>query len=84
MKRRTFVTRLAAAGGALTLGLGCSRKINSENEENTSESIATLSGKRTITEPLREIEVLTETDVVVLGGGPAGVAAAIAAARGGS
>src|ERR1700691_613962 len=36
---------------------------------------------QTIVEPEREVPVLTETDVLVVGGGPAGTAAAIAAAR---
>ena len=37
-----------------------------------------------IQEPARDIRVLTEVDVVVCGGGPAGCAAAIAAARNGA
>lgn len=36
---------------------------------------------RTITEPAREIPVIAEVDVLVAGGGPAGFAAAVAAAR---
>ena len=36
---------------------------------------------RTITEPAREIEVIHETDVLVVGSGPGGLAAALAAAR---
>src|SRR5580704_14999284 len=36
---------------------------------------------RTFLEPAREIPVFAETDVLVVGGGPAGTAAAIAAAR---
>jgi hypothetical protein len=42
-------------------------------------------GKRkTILEPAREVDVCQETDVLVVGGGPAGVAAAVAAARNGA
>ncbi|MBI4284011.1 MAG: FAD-dependent oxidoreductase, partial [Chloroflexi bacterium] len=39
---------------------------------------------RTITEAAREINVCQEADVVVVGGGPAGVAAAVSAARNGA
>jgi len=36
---------------------------------------------KTISEPARQVPVFAETDVLVVGGGPAGTAAAIAAAR---
>lgn len=39
---------------------------------------------RTITEPSRETPVVDQVDVLVAGGGPAGIAAAIAAARSGA
>ena len=38
----------------------------------------------TISEPQRDIPVIAEVDVVVVGGGPAGVCAAVAAARAGA
>ena len=41
-------------------------------------------GERTITEPSRQLRVCRETEVLVVGGGPAGVAAAVAAARNGA
>jgi hypothetical protein len=43
-----------------------------------------IADARTIYEPAREICVCDEADVVVVGGGPAGIAAAVAAARTGA
>ena len=37
-----------------------------------------------IIEPSRETEVVAETEILILGGGPAGIAAATAAARTGA
>jgi len=44
--------------------------------------MATAKG-RTFVEPARELDVLADADVVVLGGGPGGIPAAVAAARAG-
>lgn len=44
----------------------------------------TKSAAKTIIEPSQELRVCRETEVLVVGGGPAGVAAAIAAARNGA
>ncbi|MBN1630927.1 MAG: FAD-dependent oxidoreductase, partial [Thermoleophilia bacterium] len=45
---------------------------------------AMSSADKTILEPARQLRVCHETEVLVVGGGPAGVAAAIAAARNGA
>jgi thioredoxin reductase len=39
---------------------------------------------QTIYEPAREIPIARDTDVIVVGGGPAGLATAVAAARAGA
>ena len=41
-------------------------------------------GAKTITEAQREVQVIRETDVIVVGGGPGGIAAAVSAARAGA
>jgi NADPH-dependent 2,4-dienoyl-CoA reductase/sulfur reductase-like enzyme len=43
-----------------------------------------MAAAKTITEAKREIKVVRETDVIVVGGGPGGIAAAVSAARGGA
>jgi len=40
-----------------------------------------MNDKKTITESSREIPIIAETEVLVVGGGPAGISAAVAAAR---
>ena len=47
-------------------------------------SAARLSGLRQITEPARTIDVIHETDVLVVGSGPGGLGAALGAARTGA
>jgi hypothetical protein len=88
MKRRDFLTRAMITGGALSLGFGCRRRIEPvESGEKTTGTLMPggmpLPGN-TISEPAKDIPVLAETDVLVIGGGPAGTAAAIAASRAGA
>ncbi|MDD4425718.1 MAG: FAD-dependent oxidoreductase [Mariniphaga sp.] len=85
MQRRNFLTRLMLAGGAFTLGPACGRRINLEQTESSEANgdLSLITGNR-ITEPERQIPVLAETDVLVIGGGPSGAAAAIAASRTGA
>ncbi|MCG6186570.1 FAD-dependent oxidoreductase [Maribellus maritimus] len=84
MKRRDFVTRIIVAGSALSMGVSCGRKIEGDQQETPAPLSEATEPQRTITEPAREIPVIAETDVLVIGGGPAGVAAAIAASRAGA
>jgi len=84
MKRREFVTSLMLTGGALGLGVSCGRKIEPSKTEKSSTAPSVLATGNTITEPARQIPVLAQTDVLVIGGGPAGAAAAIAASRTGA
>lgn len=85
MKRRDFVTNLIITGSAITLGASCKQQAVPDRPLNGD----TLAGQevasaKLVTEPARQIPVLAETDVLVIGGGPAGTAAAIAASRTGA
>ena len=83
MKRRNFINNMFVAGGAMVVGSACTRTIS--NSSQGAAPIAEISGLAgEIVEPARKIPVLAKTDVLVIGGGPAGVAAAVAAARGGA
>jgi ribulose 1,5-bisphosphate synthetase/thiazole synthase len=85
MKRRDFVSRVIITGGALSLGVGCKRRIEPVvAPEDKAPIISKSESGRTVKEPERQIPVLAETDVLVIGGGPAGTAAAIAASRTGA
>ena len=85
MKRRDFVTRVLITGGAISLGIGCKRKIEPDSKEAAKiPDTANQTTGKILTEPERQIPVLAETDVLVIGGGPAGTAAAIAASRTGA
>ena len=81
MKRRDFLSRAAMAGGAIVIGAGCSRTIEKKGVNAPSEEDSASEETGFITEPQRRIPVFATTDVLVVGGGPAGTAAAIAASR---
>lgn len=76
---------MVLSSGSLVLGAGCGRKIESisMDSETGIETPVAESGN-TILEPAKQIPILAETDVLVIGGGPAGTAAAIAASRTGA
>ncbi len=68
MRRRTFISAIPAVSGA---AIGAPGAVHATSGD-------------TVTEPARKVPVFADTDVLVAGGGPAGVAAAISAARAGS
>lgn len=76
MKRRKFLSTLAVSAGALAA--------RCQTESNDMPKSTAAGGGNTILEPAREIPVIAEPDVLVVGGGPAGVAAAISAGRTGA
>ncbi len=85
MKRRSFLSNVVLTSGSLILGTACGRKIESFPTETETGMAAPVSENRnTVLEPARQIPILAETDVLVIGGGPAGTAAAIAASRTGA
>lgn len=81
MDRRQFLKNtMLGAGAFATSGSLSAKKIST-----TEKSKTPLQAKGGfITEPSREIAVVDSADVVVVGGGPAGVAAAISASRQGA
>lgn len=85
MKRRDFLTKAAIAAGTIGLGIGCKRRIEPSVSETDQPAVngVTATG-RSVIEPSKQIPVFAETDVLVIGGGPAGTAAAIAASRAGA
>ncbi len=79
--RREFLT---ASGAALFAGATALNTVAHAEPPGQTPSEAGGEKATRVAIPAAEVEVLAETDVLVCGGGPAGVAAACAAARGGA
>ena len=77
MDRRLFLKTGAAGLAGLALG-------SPEAEAKAQQATTPLETQGYVREPARRIPVVDSADVVVIGGGPAGFAAAVAAAREGS
>ena len=73
IRRRTFL----GSGAVAAAGLGWADRAYASGES-TAEEL------RKVQEPARPVPIVESTDVVVCGAGPAGVAAALAAARAGN
>ncbi|MFK5921386.1 MAG: FAD-dependent oxidoreductase [Verrucomicrobiota bacterium] len=73
-KRRAFIgSAISGAAGAMQLG---------QTAAFAAEDAATVTGK--FSEPARQLSLVEDVDVIVCGAGPAGIAAAITAARAGA
>lgn len=84
MDRRRFLkTSLIGAGASGILGIPGVNAATSV-EQPLKEGEYRVPAEDWVKEPARKVPVIASADVVVLGGGPAGVAAAISAARNGS
>ena len=77
MTRREFVKGSGAAG--LVIGAGGTALL-----EPAYSMPQQVSGGKTVREAARDVKVIREADVVVVGGGPGGVGAAVSAARAGA
>ncbi len=82
LSRRTFLGVLGTAGIGAGLGSSATAKEGKMMAGTTKNPIKIVGGK--VIQPQREVPVFRETDVLVVGGGPSGVAAAVAARRAGA
>lgn len=78
MDRRKFLKIGAAGAGAVAAGSVSSYAKSKETVKPASEAVEV---KAYVSEPARKIPVVADCDVLVVGGGPAGFAAALSAAR---
>lgn len=84
MDRRNFLKSSILGVGATSLMSIPGLKAIASNDSKIVESSSRLDALDWVNEPPRRTPVIANADVVVLGGGPAGVAAAVSAARGGA
>lgn len=75
MDRRQFIKSSILGAGALTIGA------KQPADAKSVTAYTPLKAQSYITEPAKQIPVVDSADVVIVGGGPAGFAASIAAAR---
>jgi hypothetical protein len=80
MDRRNFLTHGMATVGAGVSALQASADAAETPSDSTPRQMAVASGENFVAEPARKTPVAAKVDVVVVGGGPSGVGAALGAA----
>lgn len=81
MKRKDFIKVSALGIGAFGAGALLTTAAKSDSLQKVE---TTLEAESWVQEPARKVPVVASADVVVVGGGPSGIAAAISAARSGA
>lgn len=87
IERRTFLTRIRQVAGALLGGTWLVSSAGAQGSRKTAPATGPKKGAGrtpTVFEPARNVPISRKTDVLVCGAGPAGIAAAITAARNGA
>ncbi|MBN1293198.1 MAG: FAD-dependent oxidoreductase [Candidatus Latescibacteria bacterium] len=84
MKRRSFISSIPLLSGSVLYNTTNAETGVTGGNKPVVKGEVDFSGLPTIVEPEQKIPVIADTDVLVIGGGPAGVAAAVSASRAGS
>jgi len=84
VRRRKFLANLLGLTGTVLYTSKCEPTAEEGTGPESESGAAVLANRGKIVEPGREIPVIAETDVLVIGGGPAGIAAALSASRTGA
>ena len=84
MRRRSFISGIPLLSGSVFINSQSAHAGVTRKEHKVVEGEIDFSDFPTVVEPEQKIPVIAETDVLVIGGGPAGVAAAVSASRAGS
>ena len=84
MKRRSFISSIPLLSGSVYYNSKATHASETKDNNTTVKGGLDFSDLPSVVEPSQKVPVIADTDVLVIGGGPAGVAAAVSASRAGS